>query len=57
MLIKVIQVKEEELEGYKLYLEAMDGGGRPLPNRTLQWTGEDYHPANDDDTALTRKGA
>jgi hypothetical protein len=27
VLVKVIPVKEDELEGYKLYLEAMKGGG------------------------------
>ena len=27
VLIKVVPVKEEELEGYKLYLESMNGGG------------------------------
>jgi hypothetical protein len=27
VLIKVVPVKEEELEGYKMYLEAMNGGG------------------------------
>ena len=26
VLIKVVPVKDEELEGYKLYLEAMKGG-------------------------------
>ena len=26
VLIKVLPVKEDELEGYKLYLEAMNGG-------------------------------
>jgi len=27
VLIKVVPVKEEELEGYKMYLEAMNGDG------------------------------
>jgi|SRR4051812_44912945 hypothetical protein len=27
VLVKVVPVKEDELEGYKLYLEAMNGGG------------------------------
>jgi hypothetical protein len=28
VFIKVVPVQEDELEGYKLYLEAMNGGGR-----------------------------
>jgi hypothetical protein len=28
VLLKVVPVEEDELEGYKLYLEAMKGGGR-----------------------------